>query len=199
MIGIDEVGRGAWAGPLVVAGCCFHENPGFTRGLDDSKKLTRKQRESLDSDIKSNTFFKIVTMSSQQVERLGLTEATKQAIIEILQEMPLNDEIMLDGSYNFLKDTIYEHQARVEVGADGKYSAVMAASIIAKVERDRIMHNYSKNYPEYGFESNVGYGTKKHLKALKKYGITQIHRRSFKPIKDLLKSNKQYENHEHDI
>jgi ribonuclease HII len=186
MIGIDEVGRGAWAGPLVVAGCCFHENPGFTRGLDDSKKLTRKQRELLDGVIKSNTFFKIVSISSQRVDRLGLTEATKQAILEILEEMPSDTDIILDGKYNFLKDTKYETRTKVIIGADGKYSSVMAASIIAKVERDSIMREFANKYSEYGFDTNVGYGTKKHSQALRKYGITPIHRLSFNPIKVLL-------------
>ncbi|MDO8265739.1 MAG: ribonuclease HII [Candidatus Saccharibacteria bacterium] len=186
MIGIDEVGRGAWAGPLVVAGCCFHENPGFTRGLDDSKKLTRKKREELDGVIKSNTFFKIVSLSHKRVDRLGLTEATKQAILEIIKEMPSNADIILDGKYNFLKGTKYETRTKVVIGADGKYPSVMAASIIAKVERDSIMQEFDKKYPEYGFDKNVGYGTKKHAQALRKHGITPIHRLSFNPIKELL-------------
>ena len=186
MIGIDEVGRGAWAGPLVIAGCCFHENPGFTRGLDDSKKLTRKQRESLDGVIKSNTFFKIVSISSQRVDRLGLTEATKQAILEVLDEMPSDTDIILDGKYNYLKNTKYEKRTSVIVGADGKYTSVMAASIIAKVERDGIMRDYANKYPKYGFDTNVGYGTVKHILALQKYGATEIHRKSFKPVRDVL-------------
>ena len=185
MIGIDEVGRGAWAGPLVVAGCYFTENPGFTRGLDDSKKLSRKKREDLDGQIKSNTQFKIVVIEAKQVDVLGLTEAIRQAVLEILQSMPTDMDIMLDGKYNFLQDTEYVNRTKVAIGADGLYSSVMAASILAKVERDRIMHEFAKQYPDYGFETNVGYGTKKHIEGLKSYGITQIHRKSFKPIKTL--------------
>ena len=190
MIGIDEVGRGALAGPLVVAGCCFHENPGFTRGLDDSKKLSIKKRESLDSDIKSNTFFSIVSISSEVVDSIGLTKAIRSAILEILKSMPKDEDIMLDGKYNFLKGTIYEPRTKVVIKADQKYSSVMAASIIAKVERDRIMKEYSIKYPEYGFNSNVGYGSKMHLEAINKYGPTNIHRKTFKPLSEILLNQK---------
>ena len=188
MIGIDEVGRGALAGPLVVAGCCFHENPGFTRGLDDSKKLSIKKRESLDSDIKSNTFFSIVSISSEVVDSIGLTKAIRSAILEILMSMPKDEDIMLDGKYNFLKDTIYESRTKVVVKADQKYTSVMAASIIAKVERDKEMRQYALKYPDYGFETNVGYGTKKHMQALNQIGVTPIHRKSFKPVSALVTS-----------
>lgn len=186
MIGIDEVGRGALAGPLVVAGCYFIENPGFTRGLNDSKLLTRKKREELDDLVKSNTMFKIVTVSSNDVDRLGLTTAIKNAIITILKDMPADMEIMLDGKYKFLKGTEYESRTKVVIKADQKYTSVMASSIIAKVERDRIMSEYSLEYPNYGFSSNVGYGTKMHIDAIIKYGPTKIHRKTFKPLSEIL-------------
>jgi len=186
MIGIDEVGRGALAGPLVVAGCCFHENPGFIRGLDDSKKLSIEKRESLDGEIKSNTFFSIVSISSEVVDSMGLTNAIRSAILEILESMPKDEDIMLDGKYNFLKGTLYESRTKVVVKADQKYSSVMAASIIAKVERDREMRQYALKYPKYGFETNVGYGTKKHIQALYEIGITPIHRKSFRPVSTLV-------------
>jgi len=189
MIGIDEVGRGALAGPLVVAGCCFHENPGFTYGLDDSKRLSRKMRESLDDDIKSNTYFKIVIISSDKVDSLGLTNSIRSAILEILKYMPRDAPIMMDGKFNFLKGTQYQDRAKVEIKADQKHSSVMAASIIAKVERDRIMREFAKKYKYYGFESNVGYGTKKHLESLNTYGPTSIHRKSFKPLSELVAYN----------
>jgi ribonuclease HII len=182
MIGIDEVGRGALAGPLVVAGCFFTENPGFTYGLNDSKLLTRKKREELDSLVKSNTMFKIVIISSEDVDRDGLTKSIKRAIIEILKSMPSDMEIMMDGKYNFLKNTKYFKRSKVEIKADQKHTSVMAASIIAKVERDRIMREYSLKYPEYGFENNVGYGTKKHLDSISIFGPTKIHRKTFKPM-----------------
>ncbi len=183
MIGIDEVGRGAWAGPLVVAGCYFTENPGFIRELNDSKKLKPQIRNDIEGSIKSSTIFKIVSVPACRVDALGLTEAIKGAILEILTMMPTDVMIQLDGKYNFLKGTVYENRVKVEVGADGRYSSVMAASVLAKVERDRYMRQQSSNYPEYGFDTNVGYGTAGHILALKKYGVCDLHRRSFKPIK----------------
>lgn len=186
MIGIDEVGRGAWAGPLVVAGCYFTENPGFLIGLNDSKVLTKKRRESLESAIKSATIFEVVVLSAHLVDSLGLTACIKKAIMQIVAKLPKDSEIMLDGKYNFLKDTRYEDRSRVEIGADGKYASVMAASIIAKVERDRLMLKYDKKYPGYGFATNVGYGTTQHRTALKTRGICKLHRRSYRPVKELL-------------
>ncbi len=182
MIGIDEVGRGALAGPLVVAGCYFIENPGFTYGLNDSKLLSRKKREELDDLVKSNTMFKIVKISAGDVDKYGLTKSIKKAILQILKSMPKGMEIMMDGNHNFLKNTKYFDLSKVEVKADQKHTCVMAASIIAKVERDRMMRELSTVYPEYGFENNVGYGTKKHLDAINVYGPTKIHRKTFKPM-----------------
>lgn len=182
MIGIDEVGRGALAGPLVVAGCYFIENPGFTYGLNDSKLLSRKKREELDGMVRSNTMFKIAVISSNEVDKYGLTKSIRKAILQILKSMPADMEIMMDGKYNFLKNTKYSDRSKVEVKADQKHTCVMAASIIAKVERDRIMRDYSKKYTEYGFENNVGYGTKKHLDAINVYGPTKLHRKTFKPM-----------------
>ncbi len=186
MIGIDEVGRGALAGPLVVAGCYFTENPGFTRGLDDSKKLSKKKREEMDDLVKSNTFSSIVTISARDVDKLGLTRALRQAILSILELMPTDMGIMLDGKYNFLKGTKYESRTKVEVRADSRHTSVMASSIMAKVERDRLMREYAVKYPVYGFEHNVGYGTKYHIDALNIYGPSPIHRKSFNPLKSML-------------
>jgi ribonuclease HII len=189
MIGIDEVGRGAWAGPMVVAGCYFTENPGFVRGLNDSKKLSRHARELIENDIKSSTIFKVVVVPPKTIDELGLTECTRIAILDILSNMPNDEVIMLDGKYNFLKSTDYYYRTKVEVKADAKYASVMAASILAKVERDRLMLDYDVTFPNYGFSTNVGYGTNQHIESLKKLGSTPIHRESFKPIKKLATMN----------
>lgn len=189
MIGIDEVGRGALAGPLLVAGCYFTENHSFTSGLNDSKLLTRKKREELDRTIKANTIYKIVAISPKEIDRIGLTRSIRKAIIQILKTMPSDKTIMMDGKYNFLRNTKYFNRSKTEIKADQKYPCVMASSIIAKVERDRIMRKYGIKYPEYGFVSNVGYGTKMHLDGIKHYGATKIHRKSFRPMSYLKKSN----------
>lgn len=187
MIGIDEVGRGALAGPLVVAGCYFTENPGFIRGLNDSKKLSKKTRARLDGDIKSGTLYAIIFVPPEEVDAHGLTACIRKATIQIVSQLPQEAEIILDGKYNFLRGTPNEHRTKVVKHADGLYPSVMAASVIAKVARDKLMEGYAKQYPEYGFERHVGYGTAAHLDALEKFGISPIHRRSVAPVKRLIK------------
>ncbi len=184
MIGIDEVGRGAWAGPLVLAGCYFIENPGFIEGLNDSKLLSATKRNKLAPQIMSSTIFKIVCIEPETIDQIGLTASIKQGILEILEFMPQGEVIQLDGKFNFLKGTSYEDRAKVEVRADSKYPSVMAASVLAKVERDALMRKYHTLYPQYGFSTNVGYGTIQHRSAIVSYGITPIHRMSFAPIKE---------------
>ncbi|HMT18867.1 MAG TPA: ribonuclease HII [Candidatus Saccharibacteria bacterium] len=185
MIGIDEVGRGAWAGPLVVGGCYFIENPGFIRGLNDSKKLSARKRLELDNQIKSSTLFYIVEITPKEIDTYGLTYCTRKAIVEIVRHMPTDALIMLDGKFNYLKGTEFETRSQVVIGADGLYVPVMAASIIAKVARDNIMKEYATRFPQYGFEKHVGYGTKFHRAALLNYGVTSIHRLSFKPVSEI--------------
>lgn len=186
MIGVDEVGRGAWAGPLVIAGCYFPENTNPISGLNDSKKVSRSKREKLSPLIKSSTIFKIVTISNKHIDKYGLSYSIRKGILEILDYMPKDKAIMLDGNFNFLKNTKFEERVLLEVGADSKYPSVMAASILAKVERDKLMRVLETKYPGYGFKSNVGYGTAEHRVALSKLGPSVIHRKSFKPIKGQL-------------
>ncbi len=185
MIGIDEVGRGAWAGPLVVAGCYFTSDTAVLAGLDDSKRLTKKQREALVDSIKMSTIHKVVVLDAEIVDRLGLTQCIKNAVLEIMELMPKETEIMLDGKYNFLSGTPYEPRTKVVVGADGLYPAVMAASVLAKVTRDKLMALHDNVHPGYGFAKNVGYGTLEHRNALKTRGVCSLHRRSVAPIKNL--------------
>lgn len=188
MIGIDEAGRGAWAGPLVIAGCFIKGKPTYVRELNDSKKLSFHKRLTLEKLIKSSALCHIVIKSPQEVDSKGLTNCIREAILEILSVMPNNELIMLDGKYNFLKNTKYEGRALVEIQADGIYPSVMAASIIAKVRRDKLMEMYAKEYPGYMFERHVGYGTQAHQKALEKLGVSPIHRRSVSPIQRLIRS-----------
>lgn len=183
MIGFDEVGRGALAGPLVVAGCYFIDTPPFIDELKDSKILSRKRREQLCPLIESYAITKIVTVPAVDVDTLGLTVCIRRAIITMLGDLPKDQPIMLDGVYNFLKDTKYSHRTTVEIKADTKYYPVMAAAIIAKVYRDTIMKALSRTFHEYDFEHNMGYGTSVHLQALRTHGPCTEHRRSYKPVK----------------
>jgi ribonuclease HII len=178
IVGIDEVGRGCWAGPLV-AGAVLLPDP--IAGLADSKTLSRLQREKLDAEIKvSADSFGLGWVTAAEIDIMGLTQAVRLAMERALQEIKgVYKEIVVDGSLNFLA---HNPMAKAVVKADSLVPAVSAASIIAKVARDRFMAEMGRHFPHYGFEHHVGYGTSLHAQALKNHGICELHRRSFKPI-----------------
>ena len=186
IIGIDEVGRGCWAGPLV-AGAVALVDP--IAGLRDSKKLSKLQREKLVvtiNDVALGTGLGWVWPAD--IDKYGITWSVKEAMsraLTALQDTMLIDDvsIIIDGHINYLQDLPHT-QALIK--ADDSVSAVSAASIIAKVARDQYMAEVARLYPRYGFDRHVGYGTPAHIAALRKFGVTQIHRRSYKPIKSLL-------------
>ncbi len=185
MIGLDEVGRGAWAGPLVFAAVIFKEMPAFAPQLNDSKKLSAAKREQLELLIKQSAIFGIGIVEAEEIDRLGLTTASQQAILQALQGMPPS-EIVIDGNINFLKGTSYEKLTQAIIGADASLPEAMAASILAKQERDRQMRAYDLIYPGFGFATHVGYGTKQHIESIAKNGLTPLHRRSYRPIQKFL-------------
>ncbi len=178
-VGIDEVGRGCWAGPLV-AGAVVLSAP--IEGLRDSKQLSRQQRERLASIIKASAVaWGLGWVMPEEIDDLGLTASVRlayQRAMEPLQAVP--DEIIIDGNFNYLAD---EPRARTLVRADSLIPAVSAASILAKVARDIFMREAVVLYPGYGFESHVGYGTSVHIAALHRLGVCQLHRRSFRPVR----------------
>jgi ribonuclease HII len=181
LVGIDEVGRGCWAGPLV-AGAVILRRP--MPGLRDSKQLTKLKREQLDLIIrKSALAFGLGWALPEEIDALGMTAAHTLAMERALSEIkvPYN-EIVIDGRINFLKNN---PKARCLTKADLFMPAVSAASIIAKVARDRYMTQMAQRFPVYGFETHVGYGTAVHQQALKLHGLCDLHRRSFKPIQAL--------------
>jgi ribonuclease HII len=183
VIGIDEVGRGVWAGPLVVGAVILGKSIG---GLKDSKLLSKKQREKLAVEInKSAEFIGIGWVSPQEVDDLGLTKATSLACIRALENSPKNTQVIIDGAINYLPENPY---AKAIVNADESVSEVSAASIVAKVARDNYMTEQAEIYPNYGFETHVGYGTQKHIESIKQHGLTPLHRWSFKPIKKFMDS-----------
>lgn len=181
--GIDEVGRGAWAGPLVAAavvlGCKI-------QGLDDSKKLNAKNRKRLAVEIHENAHsVGIGWVEPQEIDKLGLTHAVTLAMYRAVTLIGYNfTEIVIDGNYNFFSNLndIGCHEISTIVGADGTVPEVSAASIVAKVARDTYMAEQDEHYPSYNFAKNVGYGTHEHALALDLYGITPLHRKSFKPV-----------------
>lgn len=178
-VGIDEVGRGCWAGP-VVAGAVILQEP--ITGLADSKVLKKKQREQLAAQIHQQALaIGLGWVDAATIDRVGLTTAVKWAMQQALEQITANyDEIIIDGNLNFLTDN---PRARAIIRADATEPAVSAASIIAKVARDKYMAEITANYPQYGFEKHVGYGTALHIERLKIHGVSKLHRQSFKPIK----------------
>lgn len=187
MIGIDEVGRGAWAGPLLVCAARLKKGKKYPRGLTDSKKLTKKQREKLFLQITDSFDLAEGWVSAEMIDNLGLTNALKSACLlatfEITEDK--SEAIVLDGTVNLFKDTGYAN-VRVQKKADETVPEVSAAAIYAKVLCDQHMAEHAVDFPEFGFETNVGYGTKKHHQALKSHGITALHRQSFRPVKEFL-------------
>jgi ribonuclease HII len=185
MIGVDEVGRGCWAGPLVAGAVMLGESDGLdipVAGLTDSKLLSPARRRLLATEIYAMAqAFGLGWVSSVEVDQLGLTAAVRLAMQRAVAAITdVADEIIIDGSYNFLKD---DHRARTLVKADLTIPSVSAASIIAKVARDAWMSGAATKFPGYGFERHVGYGTKQHLIALQTQGICELHRKSFRPIR----------------
>ncbi len=182
IVGIDEVGRGCWAGPLV-AGAVLLGAP--IAGLRDSKKLSKAQRERLDAEIRvSCVAFGIGWVTAEEIDDIGLTASVRLAMQRAFAEIAAPYErIVIDGNFNFFDDN---SKSSAVIGADNSVPAVSAASIIAKVARDKYMSDAAIRFPGFGFESHVGYGTAAHQLALQTYGVTGLHRKSFKPIKVLL-------------
>lgn len=178
IVGIDEVGRGCWAGP-VVAGAVLLGAP--IAGLKDSKRLSKKRREVLDAEIRVQALaYGLGWTSAEETDRVGLTEAVRLAMERALAHISVPyDELIVDGNHNFFPDNPKSHAL---IAADNLVPAVSAASIIAKVARDRFMAEAAHRYPGYDFERHVGYGTAAHQAALRQLGLCDLHRRSFKPI-----------------
>mgnify|MGYP001268212892 CR=1 FL=1 len=178
--GVDEVGRGPLAGP-VVAGAVILPEKHEIEGLMDSKKLTKKKREMLYPIIIAKALGTgIGIVSAQKIDEINIREATFLAMERALGNLPkVPHSALIDGES--LKSQIIPNKGIVK--GDDKIDSIKAASIIAKVTRDKIMFHYGKIFPEYGFERNSGYGTKVHMEALHKYKSTPIHRRTFSPVK----------------
>lgn len=175
--GVDEAGRGPLAGPVCAAAVILEEGT-IIEGLDDSKKLTEKKREQLYDVIKEKAIsFGIAFASVQEIEELNILKATFLAMERAVQNLDVSpDYVIIDG--NAFPPQIKEDGECVVKG-DSKSMSIAAASILAKVTRDRLMLEYSEEYPLYHFEKHKGYGTKIHTDAIKKYGMCEIHRPSF--------------------
>lgn len=172
LCGIDEAGRGPIAGPLCFAGCIL---TGEVKGLNDSKKLTEKKRETLFDEVVQNSIYHIVWHSAKEIDELGISACIKRSLIEIKSVISA-DRYLFDGNSRFGVDGL-----ETMVKADAQVMEVMAASILAKVSRDRLMMQMDGKYPQYGFASHKGYGTAAHIEAIRAHGLSEIHRESFRP------------------
>jgi ribonuclease HII len=189
VVGLDEAGRGPLAGPVAAGAVVIKNKKQVVDIVRDSKKMTKKQRnEAYDLIKEKSSAYGIGMVDSKTIDRVGIQEAVKKAMIIALVQLEkmLNEkaEYLIADGINILPIIGYKMD-RIKEGDLHHYS-ISAASVLAKVERDRIMMEYSKKYPEYGFEKHVGYGTKYHLEMLKEYGPCDIHRKSFKPVRKLL-------------
>ena len=189
IVGIDEVGRGCLAGPVVAGAVILPENFKLTKRqrwiLTNSKLMTKHQREAADLGIRNIALaIGLGWANAATIDEHGLTYAVRYAMTQALEQINLAyDQVIIDGSYNFLG---HNHRAQTLIKADSSVPAVSAASIIAKVARDKYMTQIATIYPEYGFEHHVGYGTALHLERLALHGVSDIHRRSYKPVQSLL-------------
>ena len=176
--GVDEVGRGPLAGPVVCAAVIMPlDDASIIVGVDDSKKLSAKKRETLAEEIKKRALaYTIVEVSEKEIDEINILEATKLGMKKALETLSITPQTVLTDGNMTLDITLPQ---RSVIGGDALSYSIGAASIIAKVYRDKMMDDYAKEYPQYAFDSNKGYGTAAHIQAIKEYGLCPIHRRTF--------------------
>ncbi|WP_433770215.1 ribonuclease HII [Bacillus wiedmannii] len=180
--GIDEVGRGPLAGPVVTAAVILPEDF-YIPGLNDSKKLSEAKRERFYDEIKEHAIaIGVGIVSPQVIDEINIYQATKQAMLDAVANLSCTPEYLLIDA---MKLPTAIPQTSIIKG-DAKSISISAASIIAKVTRDRMMKELGEKYPAYGFEQHMGYGTKQHLEAIEAHGVLEEHRKSFAPIKDMI-------------
>ena len=183
--GVDEVGRGPLAGDVVAAAVILGEH--VPAGITDSKKLSPARREALSAEIKEQAVaWSLGRASAQEIDELNILEAALLAMKRAVEGLTIEPELVLvDGN----RLPRWRYEARPIVGGDALEPAIGAASILAKVQRDSELMQLDTQYPQYGFGRHKGYPTREHLEALKTYGVLDIHRRSFGPVKRLLKAD----------
>lgn len=181
--GIDEVGRGPLAGPVVAAAVIL-PNGLLLPGVDDSKKLSEKKRHELVTLIEKHALgIGIGVISEKVIDEVNIYQATKLAMVEAIKKLPVAPDFLLIDAMP-LPESHLPHESIIK--GDAKSASIAAASIIAKETRDTLMKEYDNQFPGYDFAKNAGYGTPKHLDAIKTLGITPIHRQSFAPIKEMI-------------
>lgn len=181
--GVDEVGRGPLIGP-VVACCCVLPKDFVLEGLNDSKKISEKKREKYYEYLIRNTIYGIGIVSPEEIDKINIYEASRKAMLKAIEEVrkQINLEYVLVDAMPLNLDI----PSLSIIKGDAKSISIAAASVIAKVTRDKMMYDLHEKYPMYGFDKHKGYPTKKHIENVKKYGILDIYRKTYKPIKQML-------------
>ena len=175
--GIDEAGRGPLAGPVVVAAVIMPKDS-FIEGVNDSKKVSEKKREKLYEQITSEALaWSVGIIDQKEIDEINILNATKKGLTKCIQELTVKPNIILVDALEHINTLGIPYTPIIK--GDAKIYSIAAASIIAKVTRDRIMREWDEVYPQYEFAQNKGYGTAKHIAAIKKYGICNLHRRTF--------------------
>ncbi|MFW2440930.1 MAG: ribonuclease HII [Arenicellales bacterium] len=184
--GVDEVGRGPLAGPVVTAAVIL-DSRHVIDGLADSKRLTEKKRQQLDQLIRQHAVsYSIGQADVHEIDQLNILQATMLAMQRAVAGLTIKpDKVLVDGNHA----PTFSCKAEAIVGGDGLVAEISAASIIAKVYRDRMMNDLHHQYPQYGFDRNKGYPTRMHREALQKYGVTPFHRHSFAPVKQAIEDH----------
>ena len=185
--GVDEVGRGSLIGPVYAAAVILNKNI-RRKNLKDSKKLDKSKREKLSKYIKKNSIWAIGSASLQEIEKMNILNASLLAMKRAIKKLKKKPKLVLiDGNKS---PEIKDFLVKTIIKGDQKIAEISAASIIAKVSRDKLMLNMSKKFKNYKWNLNAGYGTKAHIAAIKKYGVTKFHRKKFKPIHNILSLKK---------
>lgn len=175
--GIDEAGRGPLAGPVVIASVIMPEDS-MIEGVNDSKKVSEKKREFLyDKILDEAVSYGVAIIGQDEIDNINILNATKKGLTMSLKELTVKPDLILVDALEHIDTLGIPYEAIIK--GDAKAYSIAAASIIAKVTRDRIMREWANVYPEYGFEVHKGYGTAKHIAAIKEHGICQIHRKTF--------------------
>lgn len=181
--GVDEVGRGPLAGPVTAAAVILKAPDGL-KDLNDSKKLTEKKRLELYEKIHSQSYVGIGHADVYEIDEINILQATFLAMKRAVEALPQKPDYTLIDGNRMPKN--WGYNGRCEIGGDGKILSIAAASVVAKVTRDKIMRALAGDFPHYGWETNAGYGARKHLDALQTYGVSPHHRRSFAPVAQLV-------------
>ena len=175
--GIDEAGRGPLAGPVVIAGVIMPQDS-MIEGVNDSKKVTEKRREKLyDLILDEAISYSVAIIGQDVIDEMNILNATKQGVTEVIDGLDVKPDLILVDALEHINTRGIPYEPIIK--GDAKCYNIAAASIIAKVTRDRIMREWDEIYPQYGFINHKGYGTAKHIAAIKEYGLCPIHRRSF--------------------